>query len=245
MSKSLNYRIFLVIFISCLLPAYFFGQDCFNSNLSSSERNTLSQNKVVIRKIDSLKEVSINSKNEAITKVLSEAKKLGPIYIAEIIQVKPYVGNENLLQNFETLILDIPSYAGIPYYSERAEKWYDLYSSATITSSTTNNNTKKINADLEMEPFGIINTQIDTMKTDSYFFYESTNLNKLRYYDKFNCVSPQKMKSLIAIYRDGDHWVLYGLGIVNAPNVFFLRDRIETSFMNRIKTFCAYFFEKL
>lgn len=245
MSKSLTYRILFVILFICLLPSYFFGQECFNSNLSASERNTLSHNKVVIRKLDSLKEVSINSKNEAITKVLAEAKKLGPVYIAEIIQVRPYAGNENLLQSFETLILDIPSYAGIPYYSERAEKWYDLYSSAAITSTTTKDNLKIINANLEMEPFGIINTQIDTMKTDSYFFYESTNLNKLRYYDKFNCVSPQKMKSLIAIYRDGDNWVLYGLGIVNAPNVFFLRDRIETSFMNRIKTFCAYFFEKL
>ena len=53
------------------------------------------------------------------------------------------------------------------------------------------------------------------------------------------------MKSIIAIVKEGNSWILYGIGAVNAPDLFFLRDRIETSFMNRIKTFCSYFFKKL
>ena len=36
-----------------------------------------------------------------------------------------------------------------------------------------------------------------------------------------------------------------GIGGVKAPSIFFLRDRVETSFMNRIKTMCSYFFEQM
>ena len=52
------------------------------------------------------------------------------------------------------------------------------------------------------------------------------------------------MKSIVVIVRQGDSWVLYGVGAVDAPSIFFLRDRVETSFMNRIKTFCTFFFNK-
>ena len=217
----------------------------FNKNISSEERQVLDSNKVLIRNVDSLKDLCLESSNEGVQKMLKTAKDLRPAYIAEIIQIRPYKGNENIKDTLESSILDIPSYAGIPYYSERAEAWYDLYTSATIKSHTKDGTAQHVMADLEMEPFGIINTQIDTVKTTDYFYYESVNLNKLRYYDKFTCVTPQKMKSLIAVYRDGDRWILYGLGVVNAPSIFFLRERVETSFMNRIKTFCSYFFEKL
>ena len=60
-------------------------------------------------------------------------KKLNPKYLAEIIQIKPYEGNEDLPQRLEQTLKAIPDYAGIPYYSERAEQWYDLYSSIKVT----------------------------------------------------------------------------------------------------------------
>ncbi|MBQ5384459.1 MAG: hypothetical protein IIU46_08430, partial [Treponema sp.] len=92
--------------------------------------------------------------------------------------------------------------------------------------------------------FGTINTTITSRKSSDSYYYVSTNDNKLKY-SGITCVDPGKMKSIIVIVRDGNSWILYGIGAVNAPDVFFLRDRIETSFMNRIKTFCSYFFKKL
>lgn len=78
---------------------------------------------------------------------------LNPKYLAEIIQVKPYKGNEDLPQRLEELLINIPEYAGIPYYSQRAEAWYDLYESAEITDVIVENNVKTIKATLKMEPF--------------------------------------------------------------------------------------------
>ena len=135
-------------------------------------------------------------------------------------------------------------YGIIPYFSERKQKWYDLYSSANILSTIKNDNKSEVLVDLEMEPFGVINTQINTEENTDFFYYENTNLNTLRYYDKFTCVTPQKMKSIITIFRYKDVWVLYGIGAVNAPSIFVFRDWVETSFINRIYTFCSYFFKK-
>jgi len=72
----------------------------------------------------------------------------------------------------------------------------------------------------------------------------ATNTNKLRYLDKFDCIWPEKMKICILLFRDGDNWVLYGIGGVNAPRIPFFTERIQTSLINRINTFCSYIFKK-
>ena len=83
-------------------------------------------------------------------------------------------------------------------------------------------------------------------KDESVLYYETVNKNKLRYYDRFTCVKPYTMKSIITVFpsADGQSYILYALGGVDAPSIFFLRSRIETSFMNRISTFCSYFFDQ-
>ena len=52
------------------------------------------------------------------------------------------------------------------------------------------------------------------------------------------------MKICILLIRDGDNWILYGIGGVNAPRVPFFTERIQTSFINRINTFCSFIFKK-
>ena len=53
------------------------------------------------------------------------------------------------------------------------------------------------------------------------------------------------MKSAITVFRDGDNWVLYAIGGVDTYKIFFLEDRVETSFINRIKSFCSFIFTKI
>ena len=216
----------------------------FNSNLTAAERTKLENGEMVIKNLKAPKNMSIESSAPSVQKALDVVKKLKPAYLAEVIQIYPYAGNEKLLESFEQSILDVSTYVGIPYYSERAEEWYDLYSSAKVKSKTKTSNGYDVVADLEMEPFGIINTSIHTERGSDYFYYESTNLNKLKYYDKYTCVKEKNMKSIVVIVKQGDYWVLYGIGAVDAPSIFFLRERVETSFMNRIKTFCTFFFNK-
>ena len=53
------------------------------------------------------------------------------------------------------------------------------------------------------------------------------------------------MKSLILLFKDGDNWVLYGIGAVKAPKLAMFEKRIERSFINKTKTFCSYVFSKI
>ena len=217
----------------------------FNTNLTESERQTLKEGKVVIKKLEKLKQISMCSKNEYALDVVSQAQALKPAYLSEIINIIPYEKNENLIEKLESAIMDIEHYAGIPYWSEHNKVWVELYSSAKILSSSKTDGKTIASADLEMVPFGHFTTDIICQAKNDTLFYSSTNSSKLKYNGNITCVNPERMKSLICVYRQGDYWIMYGLGAVDAPSVFFLKDRIELSFMNRIKTFCAYFFEKL
>ena len=240
-------RILCMALLSCLLLQVHGEMPVFSEKLPAEDRRKVENGEVVIRKLGSVKDLCISTSNPCVQKAVQSMKKLKPVYIAEIIRVYPCKGNEDLPERFRGKIMDIPSYAGIPYYSEHGGKWYDLYSSAEIVSQESTRlpggaQTETVLANLEMSPFGLIETRIESMLDRNGYYYESRNLNKLRYHDQFTCVQPQKMQSVIAIFRSGDQWILYGIGGVNAPDVFFLRNRIEISFINRIKTFCSYFF---
>ncbi|MGN0728264.1 DUF6675 family protein [Treponema sp.] len=243
--KTFLKKIAAAVFVLSGACALLFSNSPYNENLSDEDRAVLSEGSTVIKNTASYKKMCIKSDNPYVKRAVETVSKLKPAYLAEVIREYPYEGNENLMDNFSSLVMDIPSYAGIPYYSERAEEWYDLYSSAKIVSSGTDGDVQTVKADFEMKPFGLVEMRIVSEKGDACYYYESTNLSTMRYYDKFNCVSPECMKSIIVIFREEEKWILYGIGAVKAPSVFFLRERVDTSFMNRIKTFCAYFFEKM
>lgn len=217
----------------------------FNSKLTEDDLTIINSGEVLIKNIKYRKNMSLNENiNELGIELYNKIESLKPKYLAEIIQIKPYEGNEDLPKKLEILLKDIPQYVGIPYYSVRAEEWYDLYSSAIITSEETIDNVTKISADIEMKPFGIIKEDIEIKKQEDCILYQAINKNKLSYYDKFDCVWPERLMICIYLHRDGDNWILYGVGGVNAPRIPFFTERIETSFINRIKTFCDYIFKQ-
>lgn len=241
---ALNFFLFFVLTVtvtSAQIPI-------FNTqHYTEQEQQDLADGKVVIRNIDKAKNISLNPIHPIAERAIETMTKLKPAYLAEIIQIRPLEGNENLINTLSQMLIDIEGYIGIPYYSARVEKWYDLYEDASILSTVTNGNKTEMNVILVMEPFGNIDTDISMETGVNTLYYETVNKNKLRYYDKFTCVQPYNMKSIITVFPSSDNQslILYALGGVDAPSVFFLRNRIETSFMNRINTFCSYFFDKL
>ena len=187
----------------------------------------------------------IEGSNPGIQKLREIVDEQNPNYLAEVIQVKPYEGNENLQEVVRSALENISDYAGIPYWSERHQRYWDLYSSAVVVgSSQINETTKQINADLYMEPFGLIHSPILIEQTEDFLLYNTTNNNNLKI-EGFTVVKKQNMKSLILLFRYEDKWILYGVGGVKALKVSFLEQRIETSFINRIKTFCNFIFTKI
>ena len=232
--------ILFTLFIS--IPAFSLP---FNSLLSQKEKEDLLNGQVLIRNIDKYKNMCIEGSNPGIQKLREIVDEQNPNYLAEVIQIKPYEGNENLQEVVRSALENISDYAGIPYWSERHQRYWDLYSSAVIVgSSQINETTKQINADLYMEPFGMIHSPIIIEQTDDFLLYSTTNNNNLKY-EGFTVVKKQNMKSIILLFRYEDKWILYGVGGVKALKVSFLEQRIETSFINRIKTFCNFIFTKI
>ncbi len=241
-----------MIFILCfgIFAQNLFCTELFNNKLTSEEKAVLDKGEVLIKNIAYPKNMSITKGyNSTIDTVIDEIKSLNPKYLAEIIQIKPYKENENLPEVLEELLYNVSDYVGIPYWSERNKRYYDLYDSATITnekilSQTASMSNKELSVTFEMEPFGTVYETIKLSRTPSSLYYSSINLNKLRYKDEFDCVSPKKLKICIVLIRYGDNWLLYGIGGVNAPRIPFFTERIETSFINRIKSFCNFIFTK-
>lgn len=230
-----------VAFVICLANA----QGMFNENLSEEDYALVKSGQTLIKNTANYRKLCLKGGKYGADKALKAIEELKPTYFAEVIHEYPYKGNENLIDEFESLILDIPSYAGIPYWSVKWEKFYDLYDEAKVVSIEKNGNRTTILADIIMDPFDYVPMRIDSEKGPDWFYYESTNLNVLEYYEKFKCVNPENMKSIIFVCRDGDRWIMYGAGAVKAPSIFFLRDRVDASFMGRIKTFCGFFFDKI
>ena len=235
---------FLILFILSLSFSLTFAKP-FNSNLTEDEFKRLNNGELLIKNINFPKYICLNNGiNSAGDKVLNEIQTLNPKYLAEVIEFKPYEGNEDLPERLEALLNNVSSYAGIPYYSERAEGWYDLYSSAEIITQSTEGNKTTINAEFLMEPFDIVQEQISIEKLNNSISYIAVNQNKLRYYDKFDCIWPKKLKICIFLFKEGDNWILYGIGGVNAPRIPGFTERIQVSFINRINTFCSFIFKQ-
>ena len=242
--------VLLIVLFGVFTAGSLFADTFYNSKLTPEEYKTLQTGEVLIKNIAYQKNMSLNKDyNNYCSSLYSEIKQLSPKYLAEIIQIKPYKGNENLPAILTGLLYNVSDYTDIPYYSERAEEWYELYDSAqilkeTIVSSSAAGTQKELEALFEMSPFGKVYETINLEQTKSSVYYSAINTNKLRYKDDFDCVWPKKMKICIILFRDGDNWVLYGIGGVNAPRIPFFTERIETSFINRIKSFCSYIFTK-
>ena len=244
-NKTLRFFIFSLFFgllFTTALPV--FSQALFNSNLTATESQKLANGEILIRNIGKAKNVCLNPVTAQAAHLIESVTKLKPSYLAEVIQVLPASGNEDLLKKLKPLLLDIEGYVGIPYWSERNQRFYDLYSSAAIVRSDVSENGGNMNVDLVMEPFGKINVDIDLTAGGSELFYRMKNTSGVSY-GNMTVVRPEKMQSFVYAFAYDDFIVLYGIGGVNAPSVFFLRDRIETSFINRIKTFCKFIFEKM
>lgn len=219
-------------------------ESIFNSNISKSEINLLKSGKAVFRNTKNKSNICIKNLNQQINELYQQLNDYKPNYLAEIIKIIPINSNKNLIQEINNILVDIPSYKGIPYYSEHNDLWVDLYSQAKIISEEKNINSNHIEAYFFMKPFNEIYSTIKINKTKNSLFYINKNKEPIKY-KGITCINTNNMRSFITIFQIDEYWVLYGIGGVNAPKVPFVTKRIELSFINRIKTFCNYVFEKM
>jgi hypothetical protein len=236
---------FLIIAVIPFIPLQpLAAADLFNSTLTAAEKRQLESGEILIRNIGKAANISLNPVNPTASQAINSIKTLNPSYLAEVIQIRPYKRDEHLIDQLKTVLVDVSAYKGIPYWSVRNQRWFELYSSAKVLSERTQNARTTSNAELVMDPFTPIDATINITQSGDTLFYVMQNNNKLKT-QGITAVKETDMQSIIIVFKDGDSLIFYGIGGVKAPSVFFLKDRIETSFMNRIKTFCMYVYEKL
>ena len=106
--------VFIFLLLLCL-PFKIFSEipeELFNKNITEEELQTLSESKALIRNLRSCKNLCFTGKNEGLTKVQETARELKPAYVAEIIQILPYEGNENDPLQLQVSSLDYDSFIG-------------------------------------------------------------------------------------------------------------------------------------
>lgn len=238
--KNITAAILLLVALNSASAASF-----FNKYLSTSDRQKIENGEVVILNTGNTKKICLDTDNKAAAKLIQTMQALKPAYFAEVIQVKPYKGNENLVELIKNELLNVEGYAGIPYWSVRHERYYDLYDWAKVISRQDKGQNIDMKIKAYMSPFGEVGMDVTVEQIGTSLFYMFSNNTKMYYEDKFKVTDPQGMKSGIVVFRDGENWILYGAGGVDALSLFFLRDRVETSFINRIKSFTAYFINKV
>ncbi|MBO4385970.1 MAG: hypothetical protein J5817_03035 [Treponema sp.] len=235
-----------VAFFSLFAPSAF-SQDflsCFNSNLTDSQIQDLKDGKVIIRNLKSPKEVSLNTSNIYANKFVNELKATSPTHFAEVIQVRPYKDHENLIKELEELVSDIKSYRQIPYYTERQGAWAAMFTKAEVLSCSRGNLTNVYNAVFRMPPFTQFKAQVSTTQIGDTLYFATVNKETIEY-KIFDAVKAGKMECGLVLFRQGDYWILYGAGAVKTDGSFFVKKRVNTAFVNRIKDFSMYFIKRL
>ncbi|NLM00276.1 MAG: hypothetical protein GX220_02340 [Treponema sp.] len=240
--------IYILIFIVSFIFSESFDFSMFNDKLTEEEKTKLLNGQMVIRNIDTKENMCLQGFNHLTKRILLGVEDLNPNYTAEVIYLIKDDENrtKSVTKQLNEILLKLEDYAGIPYYSQRNKIWRELYSSVVMKEKNTFGSSTTMKAVYEMEPFGFFDCDIILEKDDEELFYLSKNTSKLTYSElNITCVKPENMHVYISTFKHDGYSVLYGVGGVAAPSIFFMRKRIETSFINRIKTFCAYMFEKL
>ncbi len=216
------------------------------SAYTAAEYASLIAEDIVIRSTDKEQRVSLNPVHPLAQKLRDDFNELDPAYSAEVIQVLLAKDSDELAAVLRTALENITQYTNIPYYSVQNDTWNKLYDAASVISITMHAQDKLIVASFSMPPFDEIEMHITTSIHNGELCYEAVNTTPVKWHG-ITCIKPYRMKTEVAVFSspDGTHTVLYGWGGVDVPPLFFMRKRIETAFINRIKSFCAYVFSAI
>lgn len=209
-------------------------------NLTEQETLQLASGQTVFRQPDNWRGLSVPASASFYKEIEDTIRKGGHNYIGEVILVLPKDQAEALLPVLKDRLLDFEGYAGIPYWSRRNEKFYDLFDWVRGTKGPAAGS-RGAKGSLEtlqfMEPFGEYGSVYAWDFRDGSLFFSGENTSHLSY-DGFKAVSPGNLIWRLSAYRQGELWVFYGLGAVKAFDMFgVLRSRLSASFMGRIEAF--------
>ncbi len=220
------------------------AQDSPFRNLAPEEQAAVLRGESVFRQPSGWKALSVPAGAPFARDIEETVRKLGANYIGEVVMTVPKDGNPGLLARLVRDLQDVESHVGIPYWSRRHKKHFDLFDSVRILERTGTEAEGSLTAEQHMKPFDDYRSRYSWSLRGDRLSFLSTNLTHLSY-DGRKSVTPGDMVWRLEAYADGDSWVLYGIGAVKAFDMFgLIRDRLSASFMGRIEAFFGHMYRK-
>ena len=242
------YRLRILFFLLILLfPGFIFAQDAALpfSGILSKEMARLEAGEYVFRNLDSPDKISFRGTGMEADRIRSVLDDVDPNFVAEILMVIPVDPERDNLQYIRDKLLDVTLFDGIPYYSERNEKFYPLYANTKIISSEeTSSGRNTVVAYHKMKPFDPQELIYHYTLNNRVFLFESRNHGHL-YYKGVRAVRAGNMVSLLWIKDEGEKLIVYGVGGASAFTFFGLfGERLNDSFVGRVNAFFSWFYEE-
>ncbi len=210
------------------------------TGLSTQEIELLKNGGALIRQVDTASKLSLVPFDAEALAILKEIAQLNPNYLVEVIALVPYVPSAKQIEQLAGALFDFEGYIGIPYYSVRMKKTYDLFDKMNILLRKDVPSGEYIEAEQHMKPFEDYKASYEyRMSADSLVFH-SVNLSHLTY-KGIRSVAPGDMKWHLYVFNSKGLLVYYGVGAVKAFDMFgLIRNRLEVSFIGRVGAFFDY-----
>lgn len=209
-------------------------------NLKTSDIETLSSGKTVFRQPASWKDLSIPLSSPFYKEIEDMIRKGNHNYIGEVILVLRLEDGQKAISEVSTRLLNFDNFAGMPYWSERKKRFYDLFDWIKINKDLRETSGGLVEATQFMKPFGEYSASYTWKFGKDTLVFSGINTSPISY-KGVRAVTVGNMVWCLRAYTQGDYWVFYGIGAVKAFDLYgALRDRLSTSFMGRIEAFFKY-----
>jgi len=239
----------LVLCISVLVAASSVAGPSLGSQrfrgLSDEERAMLDRGQALIRQVASFRSLSLGASSAFADEIRDRVRALGANYVGEVIMVIPSgASRAGTLEALAGDLANVERYVGIPYWSKRNHRTYDLFDKMKIVERTVQADGQTVVVDQHMEPFADYRARYSYELDGAELRFRSENMTTISY-KGFDAVAPGNMVWYLYGFRDEGATCLYGVGAVKAFDLFgFFGDRLRTSFMGRIQAFFSYLYAK-
>lgn len=210
--------------------------------LSAVEAAKLESGELLVRNVADPSLLALAAEGHAADALRSKIASLNPNYLTEVLTSIPAADAKAaaaILQRLAATLADPKGYVGIPYWSKRNQRTYDLFDKMEVRARAALPGGESIEVLQHMEPFDDFRARYEYSLDGDALRFTGSNLDPIIYsYQKFEAVSPNAMVWAIYAFRNGGRVFFYGVGAVKAFDLFgALRDRLEPSFMGRVEAF--------
>jgi len=220
-------------------------------NLTSAEAVLVEAGEPVIRTVAKSSRLALTVSDPLAQEIRSKAAALRANYMAELILLSPRKQNDPALERLAAALEDVKGYVSIPYWSRQNQRTYDLFDEMEILSRTSTDGLVVTEVVQHMEPFDDFKARYTLRPIGEAgmparaLWYTSENLSPI-VYRRVRAVAPGNMVWFLYAFPTDAALAFYGLGLVKTFDLLgLLRDRLETSFMGRVKAFMEFMSKKL